>query len=140
MAERKQTTRRPLTRAPVHDDEVMLNRGDLWEHAYCRCIRSPVRCERHPTPRVERTMVIRFTHHVEDKVLLNYVPAPHPVVEINPCPWSIVANVLSHHVVARDCLMVARDLLTVDTDVVNVVPLNQVVTREATRALVRGIG
>jgi len=101
---------------PVHD-QIVHNPIPLWiESSMWLQVGRPV-------PGVDGPMVLRLPNPIEENVLADHVTPAEPVIEVYPSSRSVVRNVASKGGVASQGLEESRDLLTPNTNVVDVVPL-----------------
>ena len=70
-------------------------------------------------------MVARFAARVEEQVIFECVSATKPVVDVDPCPRDVKANVASVGCLCRFGLEPARRLLLVDPKMVNEIRFDQ---------------
>eukprot|EP01136_Pigoraptor_vietnamica_P022106 Opistho-1_new@72896 len=95
----------------------------------------------HPVPRVERSVVARFAHHVEYEVPIDDVRAAKAVIQVDPRAGSVEEDVVAKHRLARERLHVPAHLLAVHANVVREIALDQVPARlVAVRAVVEAHG
>lgn len=69
---------------------------------------------------IERPVIARLAHHVEDEVALNMVAAAKAIIEVDACTRAVVAHVVDERCATRNGLEVAARLLAIYSNVVHV--------------------
>mmetsp|Transcript_6753 Transcript_6753/g.20059 ORF Transcript_6753/g.20059 Transcript_6753/m.20059 type:complete len:297 (+) Transcript_6753:1614-2504(+) len=120
-----------VSAAVVGHQEVV--RDVAWHHVRSSLAGAldPKRCDvRLPVPRVDRAVVRRLATAVEDEILVDLVTAARAVVEVEPSPRQVEAQVANERGGGRLGLEEARRLLLPDPGLAHDIALDQSALRD----------